>query len=322
MNPTLILAPLRGLTDATFRSVYSSYFSGFDYAVAPFISTYQGNTIKPSLLKDLLPENNRKLKIIPQILSKLPENFLNIAPMLADLGYGTVNWNLGCPYPMVAKKTRGSGLLPHPDKISHFLDKVQQGPVSLSIKTRLGRKQPDEILELIPIFNQFPIADITIHPRTGIQMYKGKADLETFGVCLELSKHPVIYNGDINSINDFNMMAEKFPAVSAWMIGRGALANPFLPGSIKQLAPNENKMEILASFHDTLFQSYCEKLSGPGHILGRMKGIWFYLSHSFTHGRKILKKIQKSTRIEQYTYIVKSIWESEHIAPEVKYRPR
>ena len=314
MRSTLILAPLRGLTDATFRNVYSSHFPGFDYAVAPFISTYQGNTVKPSLLKDLLPENNRKLKIIPQILSKDPEHFLNIAPILADLGYDTVNWNLGCPYPMVAKKKRGSGLLPYPEAIASFLDKALNGPLALSIKMRLGHKHPSEIFDLIPIFNQFPIVDITIHPRTGIQMYKGHVDLETFEACLALSNHPVIYNGDITTPDGFNMLAEKFPSVAGWMIGRGALAHPFLPACIKKLRLPGNHLHILASFHDALFQSYCEKLSGPGHILGRMKGVWFYLCHSFRDSRKLLKKIQKTTRIEQYQYIVSSIWDTENIA--------
>lgn len=312
MNPTLILAPLRGLTESTYRTVFSRFFPGFDSAVAPFINTYQGNTIKPSLLKDLLPENNPLLPVIPQILAKNPANFLKISQILADLGYTTVNWNLGCPYPMVANKERGSGLLPHPDKIAYFLDTIQGSPLSLSIKTRIGRRHPDEIMKLMSIFNQFPLTELIIHPRTGLQMYKGNVDLETFQACLEISKHPVVYNGDINSVSDYRHLSEKFPTVAGWMIGRGALANPFLPGQIKGISCDGNPIQILAAFHDTLLQHYPEYLSGPGHLLGRMKGIWFYLSGSFPDGRKLLKKIQKTSRIDHYKDLVKSIWDGPH----------
>ncbi|NOR11612.1 MAG: tRNA-dihydrouridine synthase family protein, partial [Desulfovibrionaceae bacterium] len=332
---TLILAPLRGLTDSTYRNVFSRFFPGFDSAVAPFITTYQGKAIKSSRLKDILPENNENLSITPQILAKNPENFQKIATILADLGYETVNWNLGCPYPMVANKMRGSGLLPHPEKIAYFLDAIQKAPLALSIKTRIGRTHPEEIMKLMPIFNQFPLTELIIHPRTGIQMYKGDVDLETFHACLDLSRHPVVYNGDINSIGDYNRLSEKFPTVSRWMIGRGALANPFLPGQIKaelsslsaqtklmplrykQLSIDKNHRQTLALFHDTLFQCYQENLSGPGHILGRMKGVWFYLSHSFVDGKKLLKKIQKTTRISQYRNIVQSAFEHKELLEEV-----
>lgn len=317
MNPTLILAPLRGLTDSTYRTVFSRFFPGFDSAVAPFITTYQGNSIRSSRLQDLLPENNLHLTIIPQILAKNPENFLKIANILADLGYEKVNWNLGCPYPMVANKKRGSGLLPHPDRIAAFLDTIQSSPLSLSIKTRIGRAHPDEIMKLMSIFNQFPLTELIIHPRTGIQMYKGNVDLETFQACLEASDHPIVYNGDINTVNDYNQLSERFPTVAGWMIGRGALANPFLPGQIKGLSCNANHMQTLASFHDTLFHHYCENLSGPGHILGRIKGVWFYLSHSFVDGNKLLKKIQKTTRMSQYEHIVKSAFEHQELLEEI-----
>lgn len=317
MTPTLILAPLRGLTDFIYRNIFSQFFPGFDSTVAPFITTYQGNAIKSSRLKDLLPENNQNLPLTPQILAKNPENFLKLAYILADLGYEKVNWNLGCPYPMVANKKRGSGLLPHPDRIANFLDKIQGTPLALSIKTRIGRTHPEEIIKLMSIFNQFPLTELIIHPRTGIQMYTGNVDLETFHACLDLSHHPVVYNGDINSVNDYNKLSVKFPAVAGWMIGRGALANPFLPGQIKGLSCNATHMQTLASFHDTLFQQYRENLSGPGHILGRMKGVWFYLSHSFADGKKLLKKIQKTTRISQYEHIVKSAWENQQITDEI-----
>ena len=162
MTAPLILAPIRGITDATFRDVSSRFFPGFDLAVAPFLTTYQGNRIKPVRLKELMPEENRNLPVIPQILGKNPDHFIVIAKALMDLGHTEINWNLGCPYPMVANKMRGSGLLPYPEKIEAFLEKVVKLPVSISIKTRLGRRDSKEIFDLLPVFNTFPLSEIII----------------------------------------------------------------------------------------------------------------------------------------------------------------
>ncbi len=101
------------------------------------------------------------MPIVPQIIGNNHENFIPLARQLSDLGYKTVNWNLGCPFPMVAKKQRGSGLLPYPDKIDNFLEKtVPAIPNQLSIKIRLGRKTPDELVKLLPIFNRYPLQEI------------------------------------------------------------------------------------------------------------------------------------------------------------------
>ncbi len=257
MTPTLILAPLRGITEAAFRNLFARFFPGFDRAVAPFISTFQGQRVKPGKLKDLLPENNKRLAVTPQIIAKNADNFIATANLLADLGYTDVNWNLGCPYPMVAKKMRGSGLLPFPDKIEAFLEKVCAGqPLAVSIKLRLGRREPDEIFDLLPLFNQFPLTEVIIHPRTGIQMYEGTVDLDTFSRCLELCRHPVVYNGDITSITVYRQLAKQFPSVQNWMIGRGALADPFLPARIKNMQLPGTPLETIAAFHETLLASY------------------------------------------------------------------
>lgn len=306
LPPRLILAPIRGITDTIYRNAYSRYFAGLDLAIAPFVTTMQGKRKKQ--LRDLDPEKNRNLTVIPQILSKNPLHFRELATTLSEMGYKEVNWNLGCPYPMVANKKRGSGLLPFPAEIKKFLEQISGIELKLSIKTRLGYFQADEILKLLDIFNNFPLTELIIHPRTGKQMYTGKVDLEMFDRCLALSRHPVIYNGDIVSRNDFIRMAERFSRVSGWMIGRGILADPFLAARIKNLPLPDSRTAQLRLFHDEIFTAYQQVLFGPGHILGRMKGLWFYLVHSFADSRKILKKIQKSKNIKQYNKIVEQIF--------------
>ncbi len=313
MSFKLYLAPLRGITDYIYRNTFSRHFTGFDAAVTPFIPTLKAVRAKPSHLKDVLPENNSAMPIVPQIIGNNHENFIPLARQLSDLGYETVNWNLGCPFPMVAKKQRGTGLLPYPDKIDHFLEKtVPAIPNRLSIKVRLGRKTPDDLLKLIPIFNRYPLQDIIIHPRTGIQMYEGQPDLEAFANCLEMTHHRVMYNGDITDLSSFRNLSERFTNTTCWMIGRGAVINPFLPAIIKNGSNSfHSRVETFRCFYEELFEEYQQVFSGPGHLLERMKGFWTYFSQAFKDGRKIRKKIHRTLKLPRYIEIIERFFEEE-----------
>ncbi len=308
---TLSLAPLRGLTDAIYRNTFARHFPGFDLTIAPFLTTFKGSKVKSAKLDDLLPANNKDLPVIPQILSKDADQFKILATMLFDLGYETVNWNLGCPYPMVANKGRGSGLLTEPNKIASFLETIADMPCALSIKTRIGRHNSAEIKELIPIFNAFPLQELIVHPRLGVQLYKGEVDLESFSFCLANSTNPVTYNGDICRPADFQRLSRRFPEVDRWMIGRGALSNPFLPSQIKGIPLPQQPLSSIKLFHDELFTLYSQRLRGGGHLLGRMKAVWFYLAAGFKNSRKILKKIQKTRKIEAYTALITHFFAEE-----------
>ncbi|MBI5894527.1 MAG: tRNA-dihydrouridine synthase family protein [Desulfobacterales bacterium] len=306
-SPHIYLAPLRGLTGAVFRDTYAEFFQGIDGAVAPFLTT-MGTRIKPGQLKELLPENNRHMPVVPQILSKTAEKFIVLAQALFDLGYETVNWNLGCPFARVAQKKRGSGLLPHPDLIQAFLDKTLAAiPNRLSIKTRLGRRRADEVLALLPVFNAYPIQELIIHPRTGEQMYTGKPDLDSFAQCLDLCRCPVVYNGDINARDDFEKLRQRFPSVSGWMIGRGVLGDPFLPAAIKELTSGGvNRIDQFRRFHDTLYARSAQVRHGPAHLVDSMKGYWSYFAAFFPDGERILKQVRKVHGTDHYREVVDS----------------
>ena len=310
---TLYLAPLRGFTEFIYRNAFVRHFGGFDVAVAPFIPTMTAARFKKTHLKDVLPENNHAMSIIPQIIGNNPEDFIPLAKRLFDLGYETINWNLGCPFPMVAKKQRGSGLLPHPQKIEAFLEATLPAiPNRLSVKVRLGRKKTDEILTLLPIFNQYPLDEVIVHPRTGKQMYDGEPNLDMFEKCLGACAHTTVYNGDINDLDTFKLFSKRFKTVDRWMIGRGALINPFLPAAIKSGQDNAtDKVEVFRAFYDELFEQYRQAFRGPGHLLDRMKGFWTYFSQSFKDGRKIKKKIHRTSKLDRYLRIVDRFFEEE-----------
>ena len=233
----LILAPMQGLTELLFRKVYHHCFPGaFDLAIAPFLSLTHGNLndawrkiddVQPPLNQDSIP-------VIPQILGKEPEEFVGLANRLYEVGYSEVNWNIGCPMRRVAAKHRGCGILPYPDEIRALLDHVvPRLKPQLSVKMRLGLNNPQEIFAVIPVLNDYPLANVTIHPRTGRQQYGGQVDLDTFEQTLPLILHPVIYNGDICTLADYRRITRRFPSLSSFMIGRGALYDPLLPLRIK-----------------------------------------------------------------------------------------
>jgi len=311
--PYLYMAPIRGLTDSLFRDIFHHHFKGIDAAVAPFINPQKKALFNNRMLLDVLPQNNRTRPVIPQLLHTYPEDFLLLAARLADLGYTHINWNIGCPAPMVARKKRGSGLLPYPDEIISFLDKVvPKLTLHLSIKTRLGFKDKSELLQLLPRLNDFPLREIIIHTRLGSQLYRGSTDPESFAACREISRHILVYNGDINSHSDFSSLAGQFPQVNRWMIGRGLLMNPFLAEEIKPLPvkAETQRTERLHSFHEDLYRRYEEKLSGPGHLLSRMKQLWAYLIASFPGKKKEFKKLRKSSTTSQYRDCVNRIFDN------------
>lgn len=228
---------MQGLTEVLFRRVYEECFPGaIPLAVSPFISLThnlqfsKGKSLE-SLLADVLPENNKSsIPVVPQILGKETEEFVELCNILYDMGYGEVNWNIGCPMRAITGKHRGSGILPYPDEVKAVLETVvPRLKPRLSAKMRIGLKSKDEIFALVPILNDYPLASVTIHPRTGRQQYTGVPDLKTFGEVLPMIKHPVIYNGDICTVADIRRIKERFPSVADIMVGRGILYNPTLP---------------------------------------------------------------------------------------------
>jgi tRNA-dihydrouridine synthase len=307
--PFLYMAPLKGITDARFRRIFHRHFGGIDTAIAPFVNPQKGSAYPDKLIKDLLPEINAGLPLIPQLLNNEPTGFIALARRMEDLGYREINWNLGCPVKMVTGKKRGSGLLPYPDRIIELLENVVPHlGVKLSIKMRLGYDHPSESARLLPRLDDFDLSEIIIHARLGKQLYRGPTLPEAFGECIALTRHRLVYNGDLVSVQAYRELKEMYPGVERFMIGRGLLADPFLPAAIKNqsYAPTDRAAQ-LSAFHDELFQAMQEDMSGPGHLLGRMKQIWLYFIGAFPGKEKLLKKILRASSEKRYLAAARKI---------------
>ncbi|MCI2229131.1 tRNA-dihydrouridine synthase family protein [Polaribacter sp. MSW13] len=311
MNQTLLSSPLQGFTDYKFRNAFHHFFGGIDTFYSPYIRLNGKLVIKNSYQKDLLPENNSTLTVIPQIISNDVDEFLFVSKYVESLGYKELNWNLGCPYPMVTKRGMGSGLISDAEKINSILHKVHnESDIIVSMKMRMGYENPEEILDVLPILDKYPLKNIAIHARIGKQLYKGGTDLEAFQKCLDHSKHKMYYNGDITSVAAFKKLQERFSTIDHWMIGRGLIADPFLPSMIKADTTTypKNRFEIFHEFHDRIFEEYDAALSGPTPIKMKMLGFWEYFSKSFSNPQKTFKKIKKASNVKAYGIAVEEIF--------------
>lgn len=306
------LAPMEGITGHIYRNSYEKYFHNIDKYFTPFIVPNQSVSLKTKELKDLLPQNNKGLNIVPQILTNDAEGFILTANKLKQLGYEEINLNLGCPAGTVVSKKRGSGFLAYPEELDKFLDEIYKiDNMKISIKTRLGEERADEFYKLIEIYNKYPLEELIIHPRTREDFYGNTPNLEVFKDALKLSKHSICYNGDIFTLNSYNKIINEFPEVNKVMLGRGILANPGLIGEIKN---NEfaNK-EIIKMFHDEIFENYTILLNEDKNAMYRMKELWGYMSHIFTNNKKYYKKIKKAQKAIDYKNAVNSLFIEQDI---------
>ncbi len=311
-NTELLLAPFQGITDKLYRNIYAKHFNGFDEMYTPFVSGSGSSSISHSKLKDFIPKEENYIATVPQIISNNPREIILFAKTLKDYGYNHLNWNLGCPFARIANKKRGSGLLSYPDELKAILDDVyNEIPLELSVKTRLGYYKEDEIFKALEVFNQYPLKHIILHPRTGKMIYSGEANPIAYLECIPLSKHKLIYNGDIYNILQFEKLSKLISSQTIWMLGRGALMNPFLASEIKGIKySDEEKREKIRTFHDELFREIENIIKTKSKLIGRMKAVWYYMSGTFADGNNVFKAIKQSKNDKEYIDAVKQAFES------------
>lgn len=305
-EPTLILAPLRGATEDIVRRAFDRCFGGFDRAIAPFLTPMGRGGPRASEIRRAGRAAAASLPTTAQLLTADAADFLVVTRRLADAGCTEVNWNLGCPHKPVVHKGRGAGMLVWPERIEAFLDQVvPASPVPLSVKMRLGLDRLDQGLAVLEMLDRYPLTEVTLHARLGVQMYRGQVDLDGFAACLEATRHPLVYNGDICDLERFQSLHQRFPEVAGWMIGRGALRDPFLPARIKGVELDD-RVGRLRRFHDQVFEVTASQLSGA-HQLDRMKGLWVYIGEAAGADRRLLKKLRKARTPAAYHEVVAQI---------------
>lgn len=312
----IYFAPLEGITGYIYRNAFHDFFTGIDKYFTPFLSPNQNRALNPKEIRDILPENNRGMNVVPQILTNRAEYFLRAAEELEGrYGYGEVNMNLGCPSRTVVTKGKGAGFLAKPEQLDAFFEEIFGKIKSkVSVKARIGVDEPKEFCRLMEIFNKYPLYELIIHPRVQKDYYNNTPNWEAFGEAVGTSRNSLCYNGDIFTLEDYRRLKARFPEIKKLMLGRGMLMNPMLAEMIKAEEAGEAKAgdivmdkKRLRGFHDRLYADYKSVMSGDRNVLFKMKEFWVYAGNLFPEEEKLLKGIKKSTRLWEYDRAVEGI---------------
>lgn len=325
----IYFAPLEGITGYVFRNAYEKYYGGIDKYFTPFISPHTKKLMDTREKRDILPENNQGLYIVPQVLTNKAEDLIDICKQLKeDYGYEEVNLNLGCPSKTVTIKGKGSGFLEYPDQMEEFFDRFfKVSDVKLSIKTRIGYWEVEEAERLFHLYERFPFEEIIIHPRLGSEMYKGTPHYDVFENFLTRTKQSLCYNGDIKSLEELRSLDEKWGNCDKFMLGRGLLARPNMLDTksiitqpavkhIDEIEPTEKgnvtftqeEWSTFLDFHDELVVGYDAYMSGDRNTLFKMKELWTWWAVQFPEKEKVLKHIKKTTSLKEYMQLVKTLY--------------
>ena len=305
-------APFEGISGYVYRNAYNKFFGSIDKYFIPFIMPNQFGHLNYKELNDILPSHNEGMKAVPQLLTNNADDFINTVNEIKKYGYDEVNLNLGCPSKTVVTKYKGAGLLADTDRLDKFLKEIyDKSSVEISIKTRIGMSDPEEVKELVDIYNKYPVKELIVHPRLQSDYYKNSPNLESFKYIKDNTNHKLCYNGDIFKKEDYEEVISKIKDLEYIMLGRGILMNPGLTEYIKTGYKKEKDCYI--NFHNYIYDNYKEVLFGEKTVLFKMKELWFYLGNSFTNFDKYGKKIKKALNLSKYEEAVSSLFNEQEI---------
>ena len=300
-------APMEGVTSYLYRKAHSRYFKKADKYFMPFLSPSHDHIFTKKDLREIAPEHNEGLNAVPQLLTRRAEDFLWAAGELKKMGYREVNLNLGCPSGTVTAKGKGAGFLGEPAELDRFLEEIfAAAEVRISVKTRLGLRESEEFSHLLEIYNRYPIAELTIHPRVRADFYRNRIRTEAFEAALPKSRNPVCYNGDLVTAAECRAAEARFQTAAGLMLGRGLIADPALIDKAGG-GPGADK-DRLRAFHDELYQGYCAAFGSSRNAMLRMKEIWFYLMGIFEDDGRYAKRLRKAGDVREYECQVAAVF--------------
>lgn len=307
-------APMEGITSACFRRIHAACFPGADRYYAPFLAPDGSGKVKNAALRELYPENNVGIDLVPQILCNGAEAFLGLAKELQAMGYGEVNLNVGCPSATVVPKHKGAGMLLDLHSLDGFFDRVFSAcPLRISVKTRLGLESAAEFPVILELYNKYPLSELIIHARDRKGLYQSTPDLGAFAAAYPQSRAPVCYNGNVLDCSGFETVLAAVPGLERVMCGRGAAANPALFRVLR--GGKTPELGELRFFLDRLCAAYEEDGLPPYYLLGRMKELWYYVNHMFPGTQRELKQLNKARSLSDYHTAVEAIFASGRFDP-------
>lgn len=313
---TLDFAPMEGITSRDFREVHAACFPGVDRYWLPFLSPASNPQFTPRQRRELDPGSLGFARLVPQLLTKDPADFLRAASALGELGCGEVNLNLGCPSGTVVGKGKGAGLLRDPGALDRFLEAIfAAAPLPVSVKTRIGLEVPAEWEALLPVFARYPIRELTVHPRTRRELYRGGVHFEAFQKAAEVLPFPLRYNGNLFTPDALRALEAACPGLSGAMLGRGLLADPAL---ITRCKGGTRDREALIRFHEELAARYLAVMHPDGAVLPKFKELWQYLALLLPEERA-WKRLRKCARWSEFHPLALELLRNAELLPEAEF---
>lgn len=302
------MAPLESVTTWIYRQAHAKIYGRLDKYFIPFLEPHEKRDFKTRELQEILPEHNENIYVVPQILTNRSEGFIKLAKALKDWGYEEINLNLGCPSKTVVTKGKGSGFLAKPEELERFLTEIfdaLSGEVKISVKTRIGKEDPEEFPALLKLFNKYPMEELIIHPRVQKDGYGNVPRLELYELAEKQSVNPLCYNGDLYTREQIRNFAERFPGTERLMFGRGFLRDPgFLYNEEKD---SKDIFEKFWAFHDLVYEGYQERNMGDRNVLFKMKELWSYQVYQFSEPERLFKTFKKVQDCNEYEQMIRNL---------------
>jgi len=282
INPPLILSPMAGVTDISFRRLLKQR-GGIGLTVSEFISV-EGLTRNNPKSKRQMRFFEEERPFAVQIFGGQPERMRMAAEMAEEVGADILDVNCGCPAPKVVKHGGGSGLLRDYERLETILKEIKKGiKIPLTIKIRAGYYDHTiNAVETAKLAEACGVEHIALHGRTKEQGYKGLANWELVREIKETVSVPVSGSGDVTNVEGaFQKWRET--GCDGILIGRGAMANPWIFRQIEDalagrevFQPNhEDRRAVLLEYFEMLREDMPEMAA-----IGKMK----QLAGQFTKG--------------------------------------
>lgn len=302
------MAPLESVTTWIYRQAHAKIYGRLDKYFIPFLEPHEKRDFKTRELQEILPEHNENIYAVPQILTNRSEGFIKLAKALKDWGYEEINLNLGCPSKTVVTKGKGSGFLAKPEELERFLTEIfdaLSGEVKISVKTRIGKEDPEEFPALLELFNKYPMEELIIHPRVQKDGYGNVPRLELYELAEKQSVNPLCYNGDLYTREQIRNFAERFPGTERLMFGRGFLRDPGL--LYNEGKDSKDIFEKFWAFHDLVYEGYQERNMGDRNVLFKMKELWSYQVYQFSEPERLFKTFKKVQDCNEYEQMIRNL---------------
>lgn len=302
------MAPLESVTTWIYRQAHAKIYGRLDKYFLPFLEPHEKRDFKTRELQEILPEHNENIYAVPQILTNRSEGFIKLAKALKDWGYEEINLNLGCPSKTVVTKGKGSGFLAKPEELERFLTEIfdaLSGEVKISVKTRIGKEDPEEFPALLELFNKYPMEELIIHPRVQKDGYGNVPRLELYELAEKQSLNPLCYNGDLYTQEQIRDFTERFPGTERLMFGRGFLRDPGL--LYNEGKDSKDIFEKFWAFHDLVYEGYQERNMGDRNVLFKMKELWSYQVYQFSEPERLFKTFKKVQDCNEYEQMIRNL---------------